>query len=404
MRIAARPLQKVPPHQQVPSRCTLRITSAVVASSPNATSTWLSTTSLRISHPDSRSRSANRRAWRQLCSTSSSTPSRPSDAIAAQILDPAHAAARLRRELVRIAAGPVGEIVRLHRHRAAERAGVAHDGETAVVGHVEPLVGVGRPRVGVLDTGGEPAEPARRSRPQAERSVHVDPDVAGADRVAHRAHRIEGTGVHVPGLSAHDRRPPEARQGVRAHPAFGVDRHAQDPVAPEPEHSERLEQRGMGLLARHHGDRRRFAEPVPVDVVTVREQHRAPGRGERGEIRHGRAGDERGSRVRGQVQSLQHPPHRDPLQRGADRRAHLAEGILIPRRREPACGQRRGQRAAGDEAEVARTGARDHPLAADLVEPREDLRCRQPLVRQPSIQGRHELVGVAGRRDAAFGE
>ena len=88
MRIAARPFQCVPPHQQVPSRCTPRMTSVVTRSSPNATSTWLSTTSLRISKPASRSPAANRRAWRQLRSTSSSRPSRPNDAIAAQTSRP----------------------------------------------------------------------------------------------------------------------------------------------------------------------------------------------------------------------------------------------------------------------------------------------------------------------------
>ena len=49
MRIAVRPCQTVPPHQHVPSAWTPAITRSVSAGSPNETSTWLSTTSLRIS-------------------------------------------------------------------------------------------------------------------------------------------------------------------------------------------------------------------------------------------------------------------------------------------------------------------------------------------------------------------
>ncbi len=49
MRIARRPCQTVPPHQQVPSRWISSITRAVDSSSPKETSTWFSTTSLRIS-------------------------------------------------------------------------------------------------------------------------------------------------------------------------------------------------------------------------------------------------------------------------------------------------------------------------------------------------------------------
>ncbi|MDX6627891.1 MAG: hypothetical protein QOH00_137, partial [Gaiellales bacterium] len=49
MRIAVRPCQTVPPHQHVPSACTPATTRSVEAGSPKDTSTWLSTTSLRIS-------------------------------------------------------------------------------------------------------------------------------------------------------------------------------------------------------------------------------------------------------------------------------------------------------------------------------------------------------------------
>ena len=49
MRIAVRPCQTVTPAQQVPSSWIAAMTRRVVSSSPNETSTWFSTTSLRIS-------------------------------------------------------------------------------------------------------------------------------------------------------------------------------------------------------------------------------------------------------------------------------------------------------------------------------------------------------------------
>ena len=49
------------------------------------------------------------------------------------------------------------------------------EGVAAVVGHVEPLVAVGRPRVGHLDAVGEVAGRRARRRPQPERAVDVHP-------------------------------------------------------------------------------------------------------------------------------------------------------------------------------------------------------------------------------------
>jgi len=87
-RMAARPRQTVGPHQQVPSRCTAPMISLVRSSLPKLTSTWLSTTSFRTSNPARRMSRANRRASRQLRSTSAATPSRPSEARTAQTSAP----------------------------------------------------------------------------------------------------------------------------------------------------------------------------------------------------------------------------------------------------------------------------------------------------------------------------
>ena len=93
IRMAVRPRHRVAPHQQVPSRCTRSITRPVRASSPKATTTWLSTTSLRISTPAAPNPCAIRRAWAQLPSISPASPLRPRAASAAQTSMP-----RARRE------------------------------------------------------------------------------------------------------------------------------------------------------------------------------------------------------------------------------------------------------------------------------------------------------------------
>src|SRR5579871_2125756 len=49
MRMAVRPCHSVTPHQQTPSCCTFSITALVTCGGPKETSTWLMTTSFRIS-------------------------------------------------------------------------------------------------------------------------------------------------------------------------------------------------------------------------------------------------------------------------------------------------------------------------------------------------------------------
>ena len=56
-----------------------------------------------------------------------------------------------------------GEVGRGHAKSPLELGAVAHEGETAVVGHVQPLVAVGDHRVGALDAGRKPSERAASS-------------------------------------------------------------------------------------------------------------------------------------------------------------------------------------------------------------------------------------------------
>ena len=146
IRIAERPRQTVPPAQHVPSACT-----RAIASGSQATSTWLSTTSLRISAPPSRS---SRGEQRRVLAAAVDQVGEPAAAELAQRgvdREPARAARGLRRVLVVVAVIGVDQVGGRDAHRALVRGAVCDDRQPAVVRDVEPLVGVGGPRVRALD-------------------------------------------------------------------------------------------------------------------------------------------------------------------------------------------------------------------------------------------------------------
>ena len=177
--------------------------------SPNPTRTWLSTTSLAIVAPPAASRSAIRAASRQHRSTRSATPERPSSRSAAQTAKPRarrdESGTRSPREYssrpepARYAA----EYAIVRPCTSASR----DDGQPAVVGHVEPLVRVGRPGVGVLDAGDEVGATGRRGCPEPERAVDVHPRTGLLGQRDRPGEEVAGAGVHVARLEADDGRP-----------------------------------------------------------------------------------------------------------------------------------------------------------------------------------------------------
>ena len=88
------------------------------------------------------------------------------------------------------------------------------DGDRAVVGHVEPLVRVDRPRVGEVDASSEVAGAGRRGRPQAKRAVNMQPGVMGRACVGDGVERVECACGDVACLRADDRRAAAVGQGV----------------------------------------------------------------------------------------------------------------------------------------------------------------------------------------------
>ena len=210
MRIARRPRHVVAASQHVPSACTAATTASVAASSsPKRTSTWLSTTSLRTSTPGAApSASAKRRAQR------AAALDQLGDAVAPERAQRrvdgerrargarTRASSRARRAAVRSGAG---------RPRATPSprgaaAGSRDEGEAAVVRDVEPLVRVGRPRVGALDAGDQVRGARARRRPTARRRRRRAPRRRAVGDVAIGVERIEGAGVDVARLRADDRR------------------------------------------------------------------------------------------------------------------------------------------------------------------------------------------------------
>ncbi len=198
--------------------------SRVVA--PKRSSTWLSTTSLSTSMPSGRDPLGE--------------PPRERAAALDELRD-ARAAERAQRRVDREPAGraatPRGpsrsssarsrrahEVGGGHAHRRGVGGAVADRDDAAVVGHVEPLVAVGRPRVGVAGARHEVRERRARRRPQAERAVDVHPRAVLARGGGDLGERVERARVDVARLRAHDRgrrRRASARERVGAHPRPG---------------------------------------------------------------------------------------------------------------------------------------------------------------------------------------
>ena len=112
----------------------------------------------------------------------------------------------------------VDQVVAVHAHRRPERGPVPDDGEPAVVGDVEGLVGVGGPRVGLLDARDQVPTGARRGREQAEGAVDVHPCVVLVGERDRLGEGVEGARVDVARLE-HDevgRPSPASRAAARA--------------------------------------------------------------------------------------------------------------------------------------------------------------------------------------------
>ena len=229
-----------------------------------------------------------------------------------------------------------------------------------VVGHVEPLVRIGGPRVRALGAGHEPAQARRRRRPQPERAVDVQPGAARGAGVRDRPERVERAGVDLARLRADDRRARSLveRRGQRTgvHPALVVGRDPRARPAPSPSRRSELKIVDVRLLTDEHVDGRRADQAALLHVPARR---RAAPRGAPppgGRVRPLPAGDEADARALRQPEQVDDPAPAHLLDHSRGGREHLEAGVLVPGRGHPVRRHGHRQRAADDEPEEARPG------------------------------------------------
>ena len=237
--------------------------------------------------------------------------------------------------------------------------------ESRIVRDVEPLVPVRRPRIAAVDAARVMTQGRARGCPQAERAVDVQPRPMTTCDVRDLVDRIEGARVHVAGLRADDRRAVAARERrrerVALHPALIVSGNPLDLPRSDPQQAQRSDDRHVHFVTDDHAEMWCALQSIGLHVTTDAAQHFVTGGGERREVRHVAAGDEPDARACRQSQQLEQPRAGDFLDNGSGRRHDVETRVLIPGGDEPFCGDRRRQRATGDEPEVPRPRRRHEP-------------------------------------------
>ena len=285
------------------------------------------------------------------------------------------------------------------------RGGVAHHDDAVVVRHVEPLVRVVGPGVGQFSTVQQCAAVAAGPAPQPERAVDVHPCLFGVRDLADAAQRVNRAGVHVAGLRGDDDRSIErgqrALERLGAHPPLLVGVDLDRVARAQAEHAQRGVDGDVRFRAGDDVHTRRAGQPVLLHVPTGAAQHGVARRGERGEVRHLAAGHEADAGGAREVENVEEPLGGDLLADGVRGRGGEEAGILIPRRGEPVGSEGDGQRAADDEAEVARAGAADQPLLGARGERVDDRGGVLAIVGERHGQRAAERVAVGARADVA---
>jgi hypothetical protein len=179
---------------------------------------------------------------------------------------------------------------------------------------------------------------------------------------------IKSARVHVARLDAEDRGTGDARHRSGAHATLRVDRYALYARAAQPQHTQRLEQRGVRLGADDHGDRWGAEQAIGLHRPAGIGQYPMARSGQRGEVGHGCAGNEAAGRIARQVEQFEQPAQCHAFQFGSAGCRGVQPGVLLPRGGKPRSGDRDRQRAADHEAEEARTGHGHGGGRDDLIE------------------------------------
>ena len=257
------------------------------------------------------------------------------------------------------------EVRRGRAHRAPVRRGIGAERDAAVVGHVQPLVRVGRPGVRSLGSVDEVAELVARARPESERAVEVQPRPPRLAGVRDRVEVLERAGVHLAGLGDDDRRAVRLGEDVGQercpHASLVVDRDEPHLPGAEPQEAERAIDGDVALLARYDPKAGAALEALLADAPPGALEHRVARDRERGRVRHLAARDEGERRRCREPEQLLDPRAGGLFDNGGRWREEEQTRVLIPCRDEPVGGQRGGKRPADHEAEVPTGAHRSEP-------------------------------------------
>ena len=182
------------------------------------------------------------------------------------------------------------------RHRCAVRRVMAADHDAGVIRNVQPLVGIGRPRVGLVEANQSCGVPARAC-PQPDRPVNVQPCAEGVGDRGELADRVDGSRVDVARLTTHDDRPIRREQQDPfeiggQHRSVGIDGDVFDRPSAEPKQSCRTRNGHVDLFADDQADGWSAGEPVGLDIPACSGQYVVTGGSERCRVGHLPAGDE----------------------------------------------------------------------------------------------------------------
>ena len=182
-------------------------------------------------------------------------------------------------------------------------------------------------------------EPGVEGPEPAVGAVRVQPETFPVTEVGQVVKRVDGSGLHAPGVRGDEERTvagPAVGRDLRAqvaqvHPEVGVDGHLAG--AAEPEREGRLFQAGMPLVGHVHGEPGMPLEPLVPDVPAVdpgapvtRDLHAMP-------VRVGSAAEENAvAPVMREAEELHEPPDGQPLQVDGRVLAAGAAGVRDRRR------------------------------------------------------------------------
>jgi hypothetical protein len=222
--------------------------------------------------------------------------------------EPAEAARHFRDVREGIPAGAADDIGATGSEGLAQDGRVAHEGEAAVVGNVQPLVRVGGDRVGTLDAAGQVREPRRNGGEEAERPVDMQPGATGVGvaQVGERGEIVEMAAVHLAGVADEDHRAVDLAQ--QAGQRGDVDRPARSArpahlIAAKAERAEALDGAEVDLGARDDDDRRLARQTIAGGVEAELPAGPLPRRDQADEIGHGGAAGQRAGPFAGRPKS-----------------------------------------------------------------------------------------------------